>query len=133
MKARAMLTFNHAMIYVRNLRRALQFYQGLLGFKLIEAFPGYARLRSPIGQTTIALHKLEPGQAAARNEGIRLCFETKDLDRLCARVVAAGGNIPEMPKKMPWGWKHAYLKDPDGHELSLYWAGEKRLRKTARA
>lgn len=19
------------------------------------------------------------------------------------------------------GWKHAYLRDPDGHELSLYW------------
>jgi hypothetical protein len=26
---------------------------------------------------------------------------------------------------MPWGWRHAYLNDPDGHEISLYWAGEK--------
>jgi hypothetical protein len=32
---------------------------------------------------------------------------------------------------MPWGWKHAYLDDPDGHELSLYWAGKKRLQKPA--
>jgi hypothetical protein len=30
---------------------------------------------------------------------------------------------------MPWGWKHAYLDDPDGHEVSLYWAGAKRLKK----
>jgi len=36
-----------------------------------------------------------------------------------------------MPKRMPWGWDHAYLDDPDGHEVSLYWAGTKRLRKTA--
>jgi hypothetical protein len=32
---------------------------------------------------------------------------------------------------MPWGWTHAYLNDPDGHEVSLYWAGVKRLRKSA--
>jgi len=30
---------------------------------------------------------------------------------------------------MPWGWKHAYLDDPDGHEVSVYTAGAKRLRK----
>jgi hypothetical protein len=28
------------------------------------------------------------------------------------------------------GWKHAYLDDPDGHEVSLYWAGAKRLKKS---
>jgi hypothetical protein len=31
---------------------------------------------------------------------------------------------------MPWGWKHAYVNDPDGHEVSLYWAGAKRFQKT---
>ena len=31
---------------------------------------------------------------------------------------------------MPWGWRHAYLNDPDGHEISLYWAGENRMQKT---
>ena len=31
---------------------------------------------------------------------------------------------------MPWGWRHAYLNDPDGHEISLYWAGENRMKKT---
>lgn len=27
-------------------------------------------------------------------------------------------------------WRHAYLAEPDGHELSLYWAGDKRLKGT---
>ena len=31
---------------------------------------------------------------------------------------------------MPWGWRHAYLNDPDGHEISLYWAGGNRMKKT---
>ena len=31
---------------------------------------------------------------------------------------------------MPWGWRHAYLNDPDGHEISLCWAGENRMKKT---
>jgi hypothetical protein len=28
------------------------------------------------------------------------------------------------------GWRHAYLNDPDAHEISLYWAGENRMKKT---
>jgi hypothetical protein len=31
---------------------------------------------------------------------------------------------------MPWGWRHAYLTDPGDHEISLYWAGENRTKKT---
>ena len=34
-----------------------------------------------------------------------------------------------MPKDMPWGWRHAYLNDPDGHEISLYWAEKHGSRK----
>jgi hypothetical protein len=34
------------------------------------------------------------------------------------------------PQRMAWGWDHAYLTDPDGHELSLYFAGPARLRAT---
>jgi hypothetical protein len=31
---------------------------------------------------------------------------------------------------MPWGWTHAYLTDPEGHEISLYSAGEARFHPT---
>lgn len=62
-------------------------------------------------------------------EGIRLYFEVKELDEFCNELASNGVKFDQMPADMPWGWKHAYLRDPDGHELSLYWAGEKRLRK----
>lgn len=128
------LTFNHAMIYVKDVERGLDFYHDLLGFKLIEDFrhegkPVYARLCAPGGNGTIALHQAESG-ASVMSEGVRLYFEVRDLDDFCHKLQKNGFYINQMPRMMPWGWRHAYLNDPDGHEISLYWAGENRMRKT---
>ncbi len=123
--------FNHALIYTRDLEKAVRFYADLLGFETVEMEPpSYARLRSPKGHQTIGLHAVRDGQAVdPKTEGIRLYFEVRDLDALCERLAAKGVHFTQMPKDMEWGWRHAYLTDPDGHELSLYWAGELRLRK----
>jgi catechol 2,3-dioxygenase-like lactoylglutathione lyase family enzyme len=122
---------NHAMIYVKDVPRALAFYRDGLGMAVIEEMEGYARLRAPRGNATIGLHQLggevpevPPGEA------LRLYFEVEELDGLCARLVARGVPFDQMPRDEEWGWRHAYLRDPDGHRLSLYWAGEKRLRPT---
>jgi catechol 2,3-dioxygenase-like lactoylglutathione lyase family enzyme len=128
------LTFNHAMIYVKDVNRALGFYRDLLGFKLIEDFrydgiPVYARLRAPGGDGTIALHQAGPS-ASLVSEGVRLYFEVANLDDFCRRLIQKGFYITKMPRMMEWGWRHAYLNDPDGHEISLYWAGEMRWKKS---
>ena len=128
------LTFNHAMIYVKDVNRALGFYRDLLGFKLIEDFrydgvPVYARLSAPGGDGTIALHQAGPG-ASLVSEGVRLYFEVRDLDDFCHKLLRKGFYITQMPRMMEWGWRHAYLNDPDGHEISLYWAGEMRWKKS---
>jgi len=128
------LTFNHAMIYVKDVTRAVGFYRDLLGFKLIEDFrfdgtPVYARLRAPGGDGTIALHQAGPG-ASLVSDGVRLYFEVRELDDFCQKLMRKGFYITQMPRMMEWGWRHAYLNDPDGHEISLYWAGEKRMSKS---
>ena len=128
------LTFNHAMVYVKDVNRALGFYRDLLGFKLIEDFrydgiPVYARLRAPGGDGTIALHQAGAG-ASLVSEGVRLYFEVRDLDDFCSKLIRKGFYITKMPRMMEWGWRHAYLNDPDGHEISLYWAGEMRWTKS---
>lgn len=128
------LTFNHAMVYAANVERALGFYRDLLGFKLVDEFrhegkPVYARLRAPGGDGTIALHLAGPGTPLA-SDGVRLYFEIRELDNFCHKLQAKGFYITQMPRMMPWGWRHAYLNDPDGHEISLYWAGENRMKKT---
>ena len=69
------LTFNHAMIYAKDVERGLRFYRDLMGFKLIEDFryegtPVYARLRAPGGDGTIALHQAGPGVSVS-SDGVR--------------------------------------------------------------
>src|SRR5215469_10291750 len=126
------LTFNHAMVYAADVQRALGFYRDLLGFKLVDEFrhegiPVYARLRAPGGYGTIALHLAGPGTPLA-SEGVRLYFEIREVDDFCRKLQAKGFYITQMPRMMPWGWRHAYLNDPDGHEISIYWAGENRMK-----
>ena len=128
------LSFNHAMVYAKDVQRALDFYRDLLGFKLVDEFrhegkPIYARLRAPGGDGTIALHQAGPGTSLA-SEGVRLYFEIRELDEFCRKLQSKGFYITQLPRMMPWGWRHAYLNDPDGHEISLYWAGENRMKKT---
>jgi len=128
------LTFNHAMIYVKDVERSLGFYRDLLGFKMIEDFQHdgksvYARLRAPGGDGTIALHQAGPNDSIASN-GVRLYFEIRELEQFCRKLQQKNFYITKLPRLMPWGWHHAYLNDPDGHEISLYWAGENRMKKT---
>jgi len=128
------LTFNHAMVYSRDVQRALGFYRDLLGFKLVDEFrhenrPVYARLRAPGGDGTLALHLADAGTPIV-SDGVRLYFEIRELEDFCRKLQAKGFYITQMPRMMPWGWLHAYLNDPDGHEISLYWAGENRMKKT---
>jgi catechol 2,3-dioxygenase-like lactoylglutathione lyase family enzyme len=127
------LTFNHAMIYVKDVERGIRFYGDLLGFKLIEDFryegaPVYARMRAPGGDGTIALHQAGPDDPVS-SDGVRLYFEVRDLDDFCRKLQQKGFYITKLPRMMPWGWRHAYVNDPDGHEISLYWAGENRMKK----
>lgn len=125
------LVFNHAMIYVADLHRSIEFYRDGLGFRLIDIFPDvYARLRSPRGNSTIALHVTEQGQTMnPAAEGLRLYFEVRQLSLFCRRLEKSGIRLDKQPAMMPWRWTHAYLRDPDGHEISLYNAGVARLRK----
>jgi len=128
------LTFNHAMIYAKDVSRSLGFYRDLLGFKVVDEFQHdgillYARLRAPGGDGTIALHLASPGSSIT-SDGVRLYFEIRDVDGFCRKLQAKGLYIPQTPRMMPWGWRHVYINDPDGHEISLYWAGEMRMQKT---
>jgi len=130
--------FNQAMIYSSDVARSLCFYADGLGFKPVDEFWHgerllYARLRAPKGVGTIAIHMLEPGKSIPAHEGVRLYFEVKELKKFCGWLEKKGVKFSQLPKKMPWGWEHAYLDDPDGHEISLYWAGAKRFRKTRMA
>ncbi len=128
------LSFNHAMIYLKDVGGGIQFYRNWLGFRLIEDYRHegrsvYARMQAPAGDGTIALHQAGPGASVA-SDGVRLYFEIRELDDFCQRLRKRGFVFTQQPQMMPWGWRHAYLNDPEGHEISLYWAGEQRMQKS---
>ena len=128
------LAFNHAMIYLKDVGRGIAFYRDWLGFKVIEDFRHeghsvYARLRAPGGDGTLALHQAGPGASVA-SDGVRLYFELRDLDDFCQKLRRRGFVFTQLPQVMPWGWRHAYLNDTEGHEISLYWAGDLRMKKS---
>jgi catechol 2,3-dioxygenase-like lactoylglutathione lyase family enzyme len=121
------IDFYHAMVYVSDVGRSVRFYQQL-GLEVVEERPGYARMRCPSGVGTLALHEPDAGSnRSVSAPGIRLYFEVRDLVAFCETLVARGIVLDEAPRLREWGWTHAYLKDPDQHELSLFWAGQARL------
>src|SRR6202007_984263 len=81
------------------------------------------------GDGTIALHQAAT-ETSVLSDGVRRYFEVRELDDFCRKLQQKGFYITQLPRMMPWGWRHAYLNDPDGHEISLYWAGENRMKKT---
>jgi uncharacterized glyoxalase superfamily protein PhnB len=54
-------------------------------------------------------------------------FETEDLDARVVELERAGLAFEQQPTDQPYLWREAILRDPDGHRLFLYHAGENRL------
>ena len=48
-------------------------------------------------------------------------------DQMVAQLQANGVQFSRLPADQPWLWREAYLQDPDGNPLCLYFAGENRL------
>ena len=117
------MNLNQVTIPTTDLNRAIVFYQ-TLGLKLIvHSNTHYARFECPEGNATFSLHvveKLENG------EGIVIYFENQNLDEHVKHLANQGIVFETMPTDQRWLWREARLKDPDGHQLILFHAGENR-------
>jgi catechol 2,3-dioxygenase-like lactoylglutathione lyase family enzyme len=117
------MNLNQVTVAVTDMARAIAFYQ-CLGLRLIvRELPLYARFICPDGQATFSLSlaaQVSPSQTL-------IYFECAELDATVARLQAAGVAFSQLPLDQPWLWREAYLQDPDGNPLCLYYAGENRL------
>ena len=113
------MRMNHVLVYVGDVSRSLEFYEGQLGFKPVEVgLPDYATVVDPVGEATICMHRGSYDRPTPG--GAWLYIELEDLDTACQELARRGVEFDQMPQDMPWGWRHAYLRDPDGQLLSLY-------------
>lgn len=118
------MNLNQITVPSKDLTKSIPFYQAL-GLKLIvKALPHYARFECPQGAATFSIHQVEH---LPQGEGIYVYFECDYLDEYVAELVEKGINFEELPNDKSWLWREARLKDLDGNQLILFFAGENRL------
>ncbi|OAR23993.1 glyoxalase [Streptomyces sp. ERV7] len=118
---------NHAVLYVRNVARAVEFYTDVFGFRLDVDIPGRAAFLSAEG--TLNDHDLglfsvgpdAPGPEQGRVGLYHLAWEVGTLgelveiaDKLDKRGAMVGSTDHLVSKSL-------YAKDPDGNEFEIMW------------
>ena len=116
------MRLNQVTVATVDIARAERFYT-LLGLHLIVRDDHYLRFECPDGLSTFSVERVD-GVAAGGQ--VTVYFECDDLDAEVARLVDAGIVFDQPPRDMPWLWREARLRDPDGHPLCLYFAGSNR-------
>jgi hypothetical protein len=96
-----------------------------LGLKLIvKSLPHYARFQCPKGDSTFSIQRVEK---LPTGNGVHIYFECDNLDNYVNELIGKGIQFDEMPNDKEWLWREAHLKDNDGNQLVLYYAGDNRL------
>jgi catechol-2,3-dioxygenase len=120
---------NHAVLYVRDVSRSVEFYRDVLGFDVITEIPGRAAFLRADGSTNdhdlglFAIGAEARSSAAGRDEvGLyHLAWEVDtlgDLQRLAGTLAEAGALSGASDHSTT---KSLYGHDPDGLEFEIAW------------
>ncbi len=123
MKNTKYMNLNQVTVPSSDVQRSIAFYQ-VLGLKLIVESPHYARFLCPDGNATFSVHLVEELPSGS---GISVYFECENLDEKVEHLAQKGLVFDQLPKDQTWLWREAYLKDPDGNQVILFFAGENRM------
>lgn len=114
---------NHVTVGSTDLDRSERFFR-LLGFRAIVKTEHYRRFECPEGDGTFSIKRVD---FVSDSEQVTIYFETDDPDSECERLRGLGVVFEQSPADMPWLWREARLRDPDGHRLCIFHAGRNRL------
>ncbi|MCH9828043.1 MAG: VOC family protein [Gammaproteobacteria bacterium] len=116
------MNLNQVTLPCTDFELAVQFYRQL-GFKqIVSSPPRYARFECESG-ATFSLHAAPPEKAG---HGVVVYFEVEQLDATVSKLQEAGIQFEALPTDQSWLWREAYLRDPSGNRLCLYFAGDNR-------
>ena len=116
------MRLNQVTIGSMDLDRSEQFYRAL-GLRLIVKNEHYLRFESPSDDTTLSVESV--GNIPL-DEEVTIYFESDRPDTECERLRSLGIEFEHPPTDMPWLWHEARLRDPDGHRICIFYAGENR-------
>jgi catechol-2,3-dioxygenase len=125
------MRLNHAVLYVRDVRRSVEFYTTVLGFRVVSdlaAIPGAAFLQAAGSSNDHDLGLFEIGAAAGPSGAGRqtvglyhLAWEVDtlaELEQAAARLADAGALVGASDHSTT---KALYGADPDGIEFEVSW------------
>jgi catechol 2,3-dioxygenase-like lactoylglutathione lyase family enzyme len=101
---------------VRDVAVARDWYAHNLGLRDVVRRERFALMSDDDGPR-LGLHEGEP---VAHAGSVRLHFLVEDVDTLHGALRARGIQFESPPTNMPWGFRVAILRDPDGHTVELY-------------
>lgn len=119
---------NHAVLYVRDVGRSVDFYCGLLGFRVVHQLTGAAFLQAPDSSNDHDLGLFEVGpdaSASAAGHGsvglYHLAWSVATLSELGRheRLLREAGALVGASDHVTT--KALYAKDPDGLEFEVSW------------
>lgn len=119
----------HTMLRVGNLEKSLDFYQNVLGMKLLRrkdypegrftlAFVGYG---DETDSTVLELtHNWDTERYDLGNAYGHIAVEVDDAYEACERVKRQGGNVVREAGPMKYGTTViAFVEDPDGYKIEF--------------
>lgn len=121
---------NHAVLYVRDARRHLEFYREVLGFSTVIEDPGggFVFMRAPVSENHHDIAFFSVGQGAGESEAgkqtvgmYHIAWEVPSLEELLEmekRLKEAGAFVGASDHGCN---KSLYAKDPDGLEFEVMW------------
>jgi catechol-2,3-dioxygenase len=124
----AIRRLNHAVLYIRDAERSVDFYTRVLGFRIVHQYPGAAFLQAPDSDNDHDLGLFQVGMDAKASSAGRdsvglyhLAWSVStlaDLAEHADRLRAAGSLVGASDHTTT---KALYAKDPDGIEFEVSW------------
>lgn len=102
------------------------FYR-ILGFSLIVDGAPYIRLLAPKGGSTLSINQVETLPQGPCPKIYLELSSSEDLDNTVASLQKKGIVFDTLPIDQRWLWREAWLSDPAGNHICLYYAGDNRL------
>ncbi len=111
----------HINLVVRDADRSLQFYRDVFGVEEYSRGGGLLHARTPGQHDVITFDEGAAGAGESRgiaHFGFRLVSPT-DIDAAVEEVERAGGKLLRRGEFSP-GYPYAYVADPDGYEVEIW-------------
>ena len=125
-----MIKFAYTILYVKNVEKAIDFYERAFGFKrkFIAPVNSYGELDT--GNTVLSFASVELAKTNLQDGfiessllkqpfAIEIAFTTNDVEAVYQKAIKEGAT-PESPAKYkPQGQTVAYVRDPDGFLIEI--------------